>query len=138
LLKIKINNMKEQYLNVSGGTWDLSQFTGGTTTTSTPKTGKFDWAGLGSSLLTAGGGIYASEQQRKSAQAQADALIAQGLSQIEVQKLILEGKRLDLELAKSGGQAGTGAGNKTLYIALGVGAVVVLGVVIFAVTRKRA
>jgi hypothetical protein len=73
------------------------------------------------------------------AQAQADALIAQGLSQVEVQKLILEGKRLDLELAKSGaGTGGTNAGNKTLYIALGVGAVVVLGVVIFAVTKKRA
>lgn len=131
--------MQEEYNNFTGGTWDLSQYTGGTTTTTTPKTGKFDWAGLGASLLTAGGGIYASEQQRKAAQAQADALIAQGMTQVEVQKLILEGKRLDLELAKSGG-AGAGAkdGNKTLYIALGVGAVVILGVVIFAVTRKRA
>lgn len=130
--------MQEEYNNFTGGTWDLSQYTGGTTTT-TPKSAKFDWAGLGTSLLTAGGGIYASEQQRKAAQAQADALIAQGLSQVEVQKLILEGKRLDLELAKSGGAgAGTKDGNKTLYIALGVGAVVVLGIVIFAVTRKRA
>ena len=130
----------QEYVNFSGGTWDLSQYTGGTTSpTTTPKSNKFDWAGLGSSLLTAGGGIYASEQQRKAAQAQADALIAQGLSQVEVQKLILEGKRLDLELAKSGaGTGGTNAGNKTLYIALGVGAVVVLGFVIFAVTRKKA
>ena len=132
--------MKEEFLNFGGGTWDLTQFTGGTTTTpttttTTPKSGKFDWAGLGSSLLTVGGGIYATEQQRKSAQAQADALIAQGMSQVEVQKLILEGKRLDLELAKSGAGKNT-QGNKTLYIALGVGAVVVLGVVIFAVTRK--
>ena len=131
--------MQEQYNNFSGGTWDLSQFTGGTpitTTSTTPKSGKFDWAGLGTSLLTAGGGIYASEQQRKSAQAQADALIAQGMSQIEVQKLILEGKRLDLELAKSGA-GGKKAGSKTLYIGLGIGAVVILGVVIFAVTRKK-
>jgi len=124
-----------------GGTWDLSQYTGGTSTTSsstTPKSGKFDWAGLGSSLLTAGGGIYASEQQRRAAQAQADALIQQGMSQIEVQKLILEGKRLDLEAAKAGVGAGSGAGNKTLYIALGIGGVVILGLVIFAVTRKKA
>jgi len=124
-----------------GGTWDLSQYTGGTSTTAsstTPKSGKFDWAGLGSSILTAGGGIYASEQQRKAAQAQADALIQQGMSQIEVQKLILEGKRLDLEAAKAGAGAGSGAGNKTLYIALGIGGVVVLGLVIFAVTRKKA
>lgn len=134
--------MKEQYNNFTGGTWDLSQYTGGTSTTSTtttPKSGKFDWAGLGSSILTAGGGIYASEQQRKAAQAQADALIQQGLSQIEVQKLILEGKRLDLELAKSGGSAVTNTGgNKTLYIALGIGGVLILGLVIFAVTRKKA
>ena len=130
--------MQEEYNNFTGGTWDLSQYTGGTTTTTTPKSAKFDWAGLGSSILTAGGGIYASEQQRKAAQAQADALIKQGMSQIEVQKLILEGKRLDLELAKSGTGATSGTGNKTLFIALGVGAVVVLGVVIFAVTRKKA
>ena len=133
--------MKEQYNNFSGGTFDLSQYTGGTPTTSTtttPKSGKFDWAGLGSSLLTAGGGIYASEQQRRAAQAQADALIQQGMSQIEVQKLILEGKRLDLEAAKAGVGAGSGAGNKTLYIALGIGGVVILGLVIFAVTRKKA
>lgn len=130
----------EHYNNFSGGTFDLSQYTGGTLTTSTsttPKGSKFDWAGLGSSILTAGGGIYASEQQRRAAQAQADALIAQGLSQIEVQKLILEGKRLDLEFAKSGVGAGTKAGSKTLYIGLGIGAVVILGVVIFAVTRKK-
>ena len=133
--------MQEQYNNFNGGTWDLSQFTGGTpikTTSTTPKSGKFDWSGLGSSILTAGGGIYASEQQRKAAQAQADALIAQGASQVEVQRLILEGKRLDLEALKSGGAKGTQAGNKTLYIALGIGGVVILGVVIFAVTRKKA
>jgi len=98
---------------------------------------KFDWGGLGSSLLTVGGGIYASEQQRKIAQKQADALIASGLSQIEVQKLILEGKRLDLEVAKAGVVGGK-SGSKTLYIALGIGGVIILGVIIFAVTRKRA
>jgi hypothetical protein len=130
--------MQEEYNNFTGGTWDLSQYSGGTSTTTTPKSGKFDWAGLGSSILTAGGGIYASEQQRKAAQAQADALIAQGMSQIEVQKLILEGKRLDLEALKSGAGAGTKAGNTTLYIALGVGGVLVLGLIIFAVTRKKA
>ena len=68
--------MKEQYNNFSGGTFDLSQYTGGTPTTSTtttPKSGKFDWGGLGIGLLNTGGSIYASEQQRKAAQASADA-----------------------------------------------------------------
>ena len=134
--------MKEQYNNFSGGTFDLSQYTGGTpttTTTTTPKSGKFDWGGLGIGLLNTGGSIYASEQQRKAAQASADALIQSGMTQIEVQKLILEGKRLDLEAAKAGvGAGGNTGGNKTLYIALGIGGVVILGLVIFAVTRKRA
>jgi hypothetical protein len=85
-----------------------------------------------------GGGLkyFGSVEERKAAQKQAEALIAQGVSQERVQQLILEGKRLDLETAKAG--AGTKAGGNTLYIALGVGAVVVLGVVIFAVTRKKA
>jgi len=51
---------------------------------------------------------------------------------------MLEGKKYDLEIAKSGAGKTTQAGSKTLYIALGIGGVVILGVVIFAVTRKRA
>jgi hypothetical protein len=87
-----------------------------------------------------GGGLkyFGSVEERKASQKQAEALIAQGVSQERVQQLILEGKRLDLETAKAGASAGTKAGSKTLYIALGVGAVVILGVVIFAVTRKKA
>lgn len=97
-----------------------------------------DWITGATSVLGSGATIYASEQQRKAAKAQADALIAQGVSQERVQQLILEGKKLDLETARAGGGATSGAGSKTLIIALGVGAVVVLGVVIFAVTRKKA
>ena len=102
-----------------------------------PKTGGFDWGGLGLGILSTGGTIYSSEQQRKSAEAQARALREQGLSQIEVAKIMQETERLKLEQAKAGAGAGAGAGSKTLYIALGVGAVVILGVVIFAVTRKK-
>ena len=94
-----------------------------------------DWITGATKVFDSGATIYASEQQRKAAQKQAEALIAQGVSQERVQQLILEGKKLDLETAKAGG--GAKAGSNTLYIALGVGAVVVLGVVIFAVTRKK-
>jgi hypothetical protein len=100
-----------------------------------PSTGGFDWGGLGLGLLQTGGTIFASKEQRKSAEAQANALRAKGLSEIEVAKIMLEGKKLELEQAKLG--AGSGSGSKTLYIALGVGAVVILGVVVFAVTRKK-
>ena len=92
--------------------------------------------GLG--LVNTAGTYFGSVEQRKAQQAQAEALRQQGLSQIEVAKIMQETERLKLEALKSGAGAGTGAGSKTLYIALGVGAVVILGVVIFAVTRKKA
>jgi hypothetical protein len=94
-----------------------------------------DWTGLGGSLIGGAGTYFGSVEQRKAQQAQADALIAQGKSQVEVARIMQETERLKLEQAKAG--AGAGAGSKTLYIALGVGAVVILGVVIFAVTRKK-
>jgi len=95
----------------------------------------FNWEALGGNLLSGGLNFFSSQENRKGLQAQADALRAKGLSEIEVAKLMLEGKRLELEQAKLGGGAKTGS--PALYIGLGVGAVVILGVVIFAVTRKK-
>jgi len=97
----------------------------------------FDWGGTAKDVLKTGGDIFASTQNRKAQEAQAKALREQGLSQIEVAKIMQETERLKLEALKSGAGASTKAGSKTLYIALGVGAVVILGVVIFAVTRKK-
>ena len=94
-----------------------------------------DWIKGGTEIIGGGLKYFGSVEERKAAQKQAEALIAQGVSQERVQQLILEGKKLDLETAKAGG--GAKAGSNTLYIALGIGAVVVLGVVIFAVTRKK-
>jgi hypothetical protein len=110
--------------------------TGGSTTSSISKP-KVDYVQIGTTLLNFGTQIYGSAQERKNAEAQARVLIAQGASQVEVQKLINEGKRLDLETAKAGVVGGK-SGSKTLYIALGIGGVLILGVVIFAVTRKKA
>jgi hypothetical protein len=98
-----------------------------------------DYSTLISGGIGAVGTFLGSQENRKGLEAQAEALKSKGYSDVEVARLMLEGKRLDLELAKSGGaKSGGVAGNKTLYIGLGVGAVVVLGVVIFAVTRKKA
>ena len=97
-----------------------------------------DWIKGGTEIIGGGLKYFGSVEERKAAQKQAEALIAQGVSQERVQQLILEGKRLDLETAKAGAGLKASAGSKTLYIALGVGAVVILGVVIFAVTRKKA
>lgn len=95
-----------------------------------------DWTGLGGNIISGAGTYFGSVEQRKSAEAQAEALRQQGLTQLEIAKVQQQTKLAELEALKSG--SGAKAGSKTLYIALGVGAVVVLGVVIFAVTRKKA
>ena len=95
-----------------------------------------DYTNIGTSLFGGATSYFGNVEQRKAQEAQANALIQQGLSQVEVAKIMQETERLKLEQAKSGAGKNT-TGSKTLYIALGVGAVVVLGVVIFAVTRKK-
>jgi hypothetical protein len=118
-----------------------NNYTGFSAPASSPKpkdTGgnKFDWFTLGGNLLSGGLTFFGSQENRKGLEAQANALRDKGLSEVEVAKIMLEGKRIELEQAKIGGGAKTG--NSALYIGLGVGAVVILGVVIFAVTRKKA
>lgn len=93
-----------------------------------------DYTSIGTTVFGGATSFLSSQEARKSAEAQADALKAKGYSDIEVAKLMLEGKKLELQTALAGGKKT--AGNTTLYIALGVGGVVVLGLVIFAVTRK--
>jgi len=134
--------MQDLYNNYSGFsdyTLPPSPFSTSTSSTSTggTKSSGFDWFGTGKQVVDLGVRIWSSDQERKNAQKQADALIAQGVSAERVQQLILEGKKLDLETAKASA-GGVKSGSTTLYIALGVGAVVILGVVIFAVTRKKA
>lgn len=97
-----------------------------------------DFKDIGLGLLGSATTYLGSQEVRKAKEAEADALRAKGLSDVEVARIMLEGKKYDLEIAKSGVGAGTKAGSKTLYIGLGIGAVVILGVVIFAVTRKKA
>lgn len=79
---------------------------------------------------------FGSQEERKSAEAQADALKSKGYSEVEVAKLMLEGKKLELQTALAGGNKKS-SGNTTLYIALGVGGVLILGLIIFAVTKKK-
>lgn len=94
-----------------------------------------DWTGLGGNLLSGAGTFFGSQENRKASEAQANALIQQGKTQLEIARVQQQTKLAELEALKSGG--GTKAGSKTLYIGLGIGAVVILGVVIFAVNRKK-
>ena len=97
-----------------------------------------DYLGLGKDLFKGATDYFGQQQQSDAIKRQADALRAKGVSEVEVARLMLEGKKLDLEAVKAGAGAGTKSGSTALYIGLGVGAVVILGVVIFAVTRKKA
>ena len=106
-----------------------------TPTTTTPTKPSIDYVAIGTTLLNFGSTIFGASENRKNAQAQADALIKQGYSQVEVAKIMLEAERVKLEGIKAGGGAKTGS--NTLLIGLGVGGAVVIAIIIFAVTRKK-
>ena len=107
-------------------------------TTNTSGSSFATWSALGGNLLSGGLSFFGKQKEADAIRAQADALRAKGASEVEVARLMLKAKELELETAKLGGGAGTKSGSTALYIGLGVGAVVILGVVIFAVTRKKA
>lgn len=102
------------------------------------KTGSsFDYSGVASSLIGGIGGFFGSKNNLKASQAQADAMIKSGELSIQAQQLALEGKKIDAQTALALASAKP-QGNTMLYVALGIGGVLILGVVIWAVTRKRA
>lgn len=94
-----------------------------------------EYTQIGTSLFGGVTGWLGSKEQTRASQAQADALVKQGLSQVEVARIMQETERMKLESAKANVSAKPSE-NKTLYIALAVGGVVILGGIIFAVTRK--
>jgi hypothetical protein len=127
----------QELINSKIETEDFSNMAG-TTTTTQPKTSSgFDYSGVASSLIGGLGNFFGTQNNLKSAQSQAKAMVKSGELSLEAQKLALEGKRIDAQTALALAQ-GKPQSNTILYVALGVGAVVVLGVVIFAVTRKKA
>lgn len=102
-----------------------------------PLTGD-NWTSIGTSVVGGLGAILGSKNNLQSAQAQADAMRENAQAQRDIALLNLQNTKLQSETALALAQAKPQSNNKTLYIALGVGGVLVLGVVLFAVTRKRA
>jgi len=134
----------EELINSKIETDNYSNFLGfgknKTTPTTSTKTGggsTFDYGGLATSLIGGVGGFFNSKNNLKASQVQADAMLQSGQLSLEAQKLALEGEKLKSQTALALAQAKP-QGNTTLYIALGVGGVLVLGLVIWAVTRKKA
>ena len=78
--------------------------------------------------------LFSSNQARQDMKAQANMIARQGQDALSVEQERTKQVLLQLEGAKLQG-AGAG-GNTALYIGLGIAGVVVLGVVIFAVTRR--
>jgi hypothetical protein len=95
-----------------------------------------NWTSLISSGIGGVGSILGSSSAKKTAQIQADAMLQSGQLSLQAQQLALEGKKIDAQTALALAQ-GKPQGNTMLYVALGIGGVLVLGVVIWAVTRKK-
>lgn len=87
--------------------------------------------GIGS-VLNLGTGLIATNQQKQLLNQQAQIEADKAKNQLALAQLQLENTRI----MASGASAGA-SGNTMLYVGLGVGAVVILGVVIFAVTRSK-
>ena len=95
-----------------------------------------NYVDIGKTIFGGATNYLGSQNAVKAAQASADAAVKQGQLTLEAQRLALEGKKIDAETALKLAQGKTG-GNTMLYVGLGIGAVVILGVVIFSVTRKK-
>ena len=98
--------------------------------------GTGDWMGQAINSFTE---LVTLNTKNKQVQGQLDAENQKNLTDLaladkdlEKLKLINEGKKLDLTNASAGK-----GGNTTLYIALGIGGVLILGLTIFLVTRKK-
>ena len=86
-------------------------------------------------LINFGLTAFGSNQNRKNLQGQANIVAQQGRDALSVEQERTKQAQLALEASRN---QGAGAGGSTaLYVGLGVLGLVVLGVVFFAVTRKR-
>jgi len=115
------------------------------TTASTPsgsRVGNFFNSPSGQNIISQGvgalfnfaGTAFASNQARQDLKGQANIVAQQGQNQLSVAQEQTKQAQLALETARL--QGAGGGGSTALYIGLGVVGVVVLGVVIFAVTRR--
>ncbi len=125
------------YLKTAFGIEDFKNSTGGTDGFGGGGSffGGFN-AGSAISLVTTGlgflSGNQASKDQRAAAEAQAKAQIAQANAQASNNQTALQIAQLQLEAAK----LKPGTNNTLLYVGIGVGAVAVIGVLIYVATKK--
>jgi hypothetical protein len=87
-----------------------------------------------SGILGIGGGLILGNQAKQQAKNQANDAKAIADAQVKAQELALQTAQLQLQSQKGGGVKGKD--NTALYIGLGVGGVLVLGLVVYLVVKK--
>jgi hypothetical protein len=85
-------------------------------------------------LLGLGGGLVMSNQQKQNAKKQSNDAKALAQAQIKAQELAYQTAQLQLQAQKGGGGAKSNTG---LYVGLGIGGAVILGLVVFLAVKKQ-
>jgi metal-dependent amidase/aminoacylase/carboxypeptidase family protein len=91
-----------------------------------------DYANMGTSLLGAVGGFLGGKQQQDIAKANANATIQANQTALEIAKLNQQTALAQLQAKNQP----SSSNNLPLYIGLGVGGVVIIGLVVYFVTKK--
>lgn len=84
-------------------------------------------------LIGLGGGLIMSNQQKQNAKKQSNDAKKIAEAQIKAQELAYQTAQLQLQAQQGGGGAKSNTG---LYVGLGIGGVVILGLVVFLAVKK--
>lgn len=95
-----------------------------------------DWTSTISAGIPALTNLFMSNTNTKNLQAQLDAQNQSNATQLQIAQLQLQTAQAAAQGGYNQASAKT-SGNTTLYVALGIGGALVLGIVIFLVTRKK-
>jgi hypothetical protein len=106
--------------------------------TSSSGSNTMGYVNAGVNLIGSAFNFFGKDKDIKSAQATANAQIESNKLALEAKRLELEGKKLDADtaLALAKGSGGAKKSNTGLYIGLGVGGVVILGLVVYLAVKK--
>jgi hypothetical protein len=87
------------------------------------------------SLLGLGGGLILSNQEKQKAKGQANDAKTIAEAQVRAGELALQTAQLQLQAQQSGGSGGAKS-NTGLYVGLGIGGAVILGLVVYLAVKK--
>ena len=88
-----------------------------------------------SGILGLGTGLILSNQQKQNAKGQANDAKAIADAQVKAQELAYQTAQLQLQAQQSGGSGGAKS-NTGLYVGLGIGGAVILGLVVYLAVKK--